>query len=416
MYLKAIKRCMLHRQGFTELAWLNQILDGGFIPGAAYLLSGEPGTNKTTLGVQIASSLAHQNKKILMLINEQTPGELRTVFGRVTGRRNANLPQLLLENIAVEPFDTPADLLHLIRRKIPVCYPELDLIIIDSLQGGGLASTATSSYRQYYAFLDETKACGLTTLTLAHVTKAGKPAGPKTLEHKVDVCLVVRKAASLRHLYIPKNRFGPEITEPLALLNTAVGLIPSPHSQGAIASVLSFLGQSDEFLEVQVAVSLPKLGGRAELNAPFLPIKRVRQIITTLHKLPDLDMNDLCFAINALVPDAHGYSTAIDLPLAIAVLSAYLQQPVDSNALFMGGLDLRRNIRPPDVSIINSLAQLLSDNDQQPVTQVYLSSAAAGLLRESLQQTNAAVITPKIVGVRTLDELLQILWPGVIQK
>lgn len=417
MLLKTIKRAVPSRQGFPSLGWLTQAVNGGFVPGGAYLLSGHPGGNKTTLGVQIATDMAGASKKILMLLNEQSPAELCSVFARVSGSRGMKVPRTVQENVAVEQFDSPADLLHILRRKLPSYYPDTELVVVDSLQGGGLASTATSGYRQYYDFLDEAKANGLTTLTLAHVTKSGKIAGPKTLEHKVDVCMVLRKAASLRHLFIPKNRFGPEVTEPITLLNTAEGLKPSPYSNGATASVLGYIGQGDELLEVQVEVSLPKLGGRAELNAPFLHGKRVKQIITTLRKLPDLNLNDVCYAINALVPDGHGYSTAIDLPLAMAVLSAYLQQPIPQNALFIGGLDLRRNVRPPTASLIKSLSQMLDGGSQPFIRDVYVSSAAAGMLSDSVADHDShALGHARINGIRTLDELLQVIWPDVVQS
>lgn len=413
--LNALKEKVADLRTLPELPWLDRNLNGGLREGGAYLLSGEPGANKTTLAVQVAFALASQGGRILMVLNEQSPSDLLRIFGRVHG--NSHLPKAVRENITIEQFDTPSDLLSLVRRRLPTYHPGFDLLITDSLQGNGLQSTATASYREFYEFLDETKSRGLTTLTIAHVTKNGRIAGPKSLEHKVDVCLVLRKAASLRHLYVPKNRFGPEVTDPVMLENATTGLILSPHCSSESACVLGYLGLGD-LIEVQVAVSLPRYGARAELNAPFLPTKRIRQIISTLNRLPGLDLNDLSYAVNALVPDVNGYNNALDLPLAIAILAAHLQQAVPGRSLFIGGLDLRQNIRPPAVAVLTCLAELFGSDNPVPVNQIFLSSAAAGLLHESLPAPDKIMASNglRLVGVSTLGELVGLLWPKVFSK
>ncbi len=399
-----------------DLVWLNASLNGGLRPGAAYLLAGEPGANKSTLAVQVATALAAEGRRVLLALSEQTPQEVRGIFDRVNAAKDCGVADAVSQNVIFEPFEAPSDLLSVIRRRLPVCYPDTGLLVIDSLQGSGLTSTATARYREFFEFLDEAKSRGLATLTIAHVTKNNKIAGPKSLEHKVDVCLILRKAASLRHLYVVKNRFGPEVTEPITLINTAAGLALSPHRASESASVLGYVGEGDEVIEVQVAVSLPRYGARAEQNAPFLPIKRVRQIISTLCRLPGIDLNDLCYSINTFIPDTPGYQMAFDLPLAVAVLAAYLQQSIPPRSLFIGGVDLRRNIRPPNGAILAALAQALGPGSLMPVEHVYLSSAAAGLFLESLAGSGegSAATGVQVVGVRTLDELLDILWPGLL--
>ncbi len=85
-------------------------------------------------------------------------------------------------------------------------------------------------------------------------------------------------------------------------------------------------------------------------------------------------------------------------------------------SLVLGGLDLRRNIRSPGAAVIFALADMLDSGSQPFIQQVYLSSAATGLMMESRSHTNnPALPTVRIIGVRTLDELLQLVWPGLIQ-
>ena len=289
------------------------------------------------------------------------------------------------------------------------------MIIVDSLQGAGFASTAIRAYRQVFDFLDEAKARRLITLLIAHVTKQGRVSGPKSLEHKVDVAMMLRKAYSLRHFFVSKNRYGPEVVEPVVLTNNNGRLEPSPHTVSHTASILGYVGGGDDLLEVQASVSLPKLGSRAELNAPFLPAKRIKQIISTVSKVPGIDLHDLSYAINAFVPSSRAYREEMDLPLAIALLAAYLQQPVSARSLFAGQLDLRRAIRPPEPNYLTGLAEVLADEGQVRIERVFVSSAAAGLLAELQPDSAKPAIRDglDIVGVRTLDDLLGLVWPDV---
>lgn len=401
-----------------KLSWMAAALNGGLREGSSYLLSGEPGSNKTTLAVHLAVSLATQGIPVLFVLTEQTPAELVGVVARVCGGKADAVPATVWKALDYELLDRPEGLPTLLRRKVPVRYPSVRLIIVDSLQGTGLASTATRAYQQVFDFLDEAKARGLITILVAHVTKQGKVSGPKSLEHKVDVAMTLRKAYSLRHFFITKNRYGVEVVEPIVLTTEHGRLDLSPHAVSHTASILGYAGAGDDLLEVQASISLPKLGGRAELNCPFLPAKRVKQIISTVGKVPGIDLHDLSYAINAFIPSSRAYHDEMDLPLAIALLAAYLQQPLSARSLFTGQLDLRRNIRPPDPHYLTALAQVLADQGQAQIERVYLSSAAAGLLAELQPDPGGSPIGERldIVGVRTLDELLGLVWPSLFGR
>jgi DNA repair protein RadA/Sms len=396
----------------ATLSWLDAPLSGGLRIGGAYLFAGAPGGNKTTLLTQIAAELARQRVPVLIVLTEQTRRELEDVFERVLPAADLTLRGAVREYVNAETVDDVRELPSLLRRRVPELYPFTRVIIVDSIQGSGLASTATRTYQRVFQFLDECRARDITTCLVSHVTKRGAIAGPKSLEHKVDVAIVLRKALGLRQLFIAKNRFGPEVVEPILLDVSERGLTPSPHAQETTSAAIGYAGEGDELLEIQASVSLPKLGGRGALACPFLPAQRVRQILTTISSLPGVDVGDLSYSINAYLPNMRGYVSVADLPLALALLSAYLHLPLPTDPLLAGQVDLRRSVRPVSATYLASLALLLSDGLAPGIRRVVMSGACLGLFNESFPaespRSNVAV-----VGVRTLDELLAILWPGV---
>lgn len=395
----------------TGLDWLDAPLNGGLRAGGSYLLSGAPGSNKTTLAVQAAANLAAQGVHVLLVLTEQTPAELRGILRRAAGGDLDAIASYISPFLSCELIDRTDELLRLLRRTIPTRYPDTKVIVVDSLQGTGVSSTSTKSYRSVYVFIDETKARGITTIAVAHITKAGQIAGPKSLEHRVDVAVVLRKTYKFRHMFIIKNRFGPEIVEPVVLSIETGRLEPCPHAAAQCASTIGYSNAEDEIVEIQVAVSIPRLGARPELTAPYLPSKRIKQLVSCASKLPGVDLHELSYAINAFVPSCT-YRPEMDLPIAVALLSAYLQKPVPPRALFVGQVDLRLNIRSPRVEYLSELAHLITTDSGTAVDSIFIATGAAGYLRESLHGDGHARLA--IIGVGGLAELLTRIWPGAI--
>jgi DNA repair protein RadA/Sms len=154
-------------------------------------------------------------------------------------------------------------------------YHGIQAIVVDSVQGRGLSAAATQKYRALYEFAENAKAQGLLTILIGHVTKKGQIAGPKDLEHNVDCVLYIRRAFRLCPFFIPKNRFGPAVLDPIVLVMDEKGcLTESPHRAATSTAVFGYAGIGDELAEGRASVSLPRYGSRPELNAPFLPNKR----------------------------------------------------------------------------------------------------------------------------------------------
>ena len=199
------------RLQLTTMGWLTDAVN--VVVGGIYLLAGEPGVGKTTVAMQIALDLAAQRNHILYLTNEQSASDLKATAKRILS--GMGLPQtataVIGDYIDIEPIARLEDL-EVWRDHIflpDARWSGTKCLVVDSVQGGGLAPTSYKSYRTLERFVMAAKAHKITSLLIAHVTKQGAIAGPKDLEHQVDVVLQFRRAFKLRPLFIPKNRFGP---------------------------------------------------------------------------------------------------------------------------------------------------------------------------------------------------------------
>ena len=188
-----------HRK--SGLAELDRVLGGGIVPGSAVLLAGEPGVGKSTLLLEVAASWAKSGRTVLILTAEESVGQVRHRAER-TGALDDRL-YLANENDLEQAL-----------AQIDAIQPEL--VIVDSLQtlqatgvegvAGGVAQTrAVTSTLTTLA-----KLTGIPIIAVGHVTKDGNVAGPRTIEHLVDVVLNFEgdKHSSMRFLRGIKNRFG----------------------------------------------------------------------------------------------------------------------------------------------------------------------------------------------------------------
>jgi DNA repair protein RadA/Sms len=406
-----------------SLPWLNEAVGEGFVRGGVYLLAGEPGIGKTALALQILADIALRGTKVLYVTTEQGLPDIKRALERVQASSGGHLPKALVENFYMDDSVDDIDALpkFLARRVLTDGqeYHGAQLMVVDSVQGRGLSAAAIQKYRALYEFAENAKAQGLVTLLIGHVTKKGQIAGPKDLEHNVDCVLYVRRAFRLRPLFVPKNRFGPAIIDPIVLVMDSYGrLTKSPLSAAKSAAVHGYAGMGDDLAEGQASVSLPKYGSRPELNAPFLPSKKIKQILTVLSTLKDVDLADLSYEINCYVPRQQRYVEALDLPLAVALLSSYLQQPVDPRTLFVGELDLGRKIRPPERTYLAGLAQLLLGPQKGKIKRVYISEDSVAALCRMQPDKNGPRVCDivEVKGAENLELLLRELWPSLFAE
>lgn len=296
-------------------------------------------------------------------------------------------------------------------------YFGVKFIVVDSIQGRGVSATATKKYRSLYEFTELSKAHGVVTVLVGHVTKGGQIAGPKDLEHNVDCVMYMRRAFRLRPFFVPKNRFGPAVINPIVLYMDGKGrLEESPHKTGQSTTAHGYGGVGDELAEAQSVVSLPTYGSRPILNAPFLPSRRIKQLITILSQLKDIDISDLSYEINCYLPARQQYRGELDLPIAIALLASYLQRELPSEVLFVGELDLQAKIRKPEDRYLGALADVVTSGAWGNIRKVILSPSgrdyliSMGMLAEGGRRVVDVV---DLVPCASLSEVLQTLWPDL---
>lgn len=408
------------------LPWLQEALQGGLTKGGIYLIAGEPGIGKTTLAVQILADLAKRSIPVVYVTTEQSLADIATVVDRVTnglGAREANAVRdnLFCDDTVAEIKDLPDFLARRILSEGQE-YRGCRVLVFDSVQGRGLAATATQQYKSLYKFNDLAKNAGLCTLLIGHITKRGQVAGPKDLEHNIDAMIYLRRAFRLRPLFVPKNRFGPAVFDPLVLTMDGNGkLSKAPHTTARSSVVYGWSGIGENLTEAQAVVSLPRYGSSAELNAPNLPRARVKQLMNTISQLKDVDVTNLSYTINCFLPRRERYAEELDLPLAIALLSSYLQQSVPSGALFVGEMDLTSRVRRSDANYLAELAQILVKVHSGTIRRVYVSIEAESEMREHLREQEKAAQEEgtggptkiEVIGVRDLTGLLGLLWPDL---
>jgi DNA repair protein RadA/Sms len=401
----------------SRLSWLKKAVGSDLIKGGIYLLAGEPGIGKTTLSLQVLGELARQGIKVLYIPTEQSMSDIRRVFSRLfeSGRSGAedNFFVDTIDDLKMLPWFLSHQILPLEKE-----YQGCQVIAIDSLQGGGLGTSSGEGYKALMDFIDTTKGLGVTSFLVNHVTKRGEIAGPKALEHAVDCVIYIRRALRLRPLFVPKNRFGPAMLDPIVLTMEADGLRESPHVTAQATTILGYSGVGEEFAEAQASVTIPTYGSPPGLSAPFLPSKKIKQLLKVLGTLKDIDVVDLSYDISCYLPGRRGYVSALDLPITIALLSSYLHQDVEKRTLFVGEVDLTKQIRPPERTYLAALAELLIELQPGKIKKLYLSDKCVQELNAMRPNKSKSKVGDLVEmhGVRDLETILQEIWPDLMTR
>src|SRR5208282_318141 len=168
------------------LDWLKHRIEK-FVVGGIYLIAGQPGIGKSTLGIQIALDLGRRGQSSLYVLTEQSREDLAQRARRMCSDWPTPESQKALANIWPEEslYDIeslPSFLAHQVLSSSGK-YHAVKFIVVDSIQGHGLAAGATRKYKQVYEFCHNCRSAGITVLLVSHVTKKGDIAGPKDMEH-----------------------------------------------------------------------------------------------------------------------------------------------------------------------------------------------------------------------------------------
>ena len=398
----------------NALGWLKERLDQ-VVAGGIYLIAGQPGIGKSTLGIQIALDLGRQGHKTLFILTEQSKEDLAKRARLMCSDWPRKDAERALENIKPEEdlFDIEDInnffVHHVLSSKAK--YNGTKLIILDSVQGQGLSAGASKKYRQLYEFCRRCKTEGITVLLVAHVTKRGDISGPKDLEHNVDCVLVMRKAMSYRPLFVPKNRFGPAVFKPvpLEMNKKTTALQISPHSESLSSVAKTFLGGGIGLAEAQASVALPSYGSRGKITAPGLPKKEIEQLTTCISQIPDMEIEELDYTIHCRLPGEKRYRALLGLPVSMALISSYIQQEIPSYHIYIGEIDLQRKVREVPESIMIDLWEAIQSGTIPKPVRVFCPRSSANLIKDSVDGAT-------IIGCDLLDDAVFQTWPQLKGK
>jgi len=325
----------------------DRVLGGGIVPGAAILLSGEPGVGKSTLLLEVAAQAARCGRRVLYASAEESPAQVRLRAER-TGALHDEL-------YLASETDLATILGH-----IDEVQPQL--VIVDSVQtvSSSLTDGAAgqpSQVREVAATLIRVaKERDLPIIIVGHVTKDGQVAGPRVLEHLVDVVCHFEgdRQTSLRFIRALKNRFGPtdevgcfDLREDgIESLDDPSGLFLSGVSEPVEGTCVTVTleGRRPLVAEVQSLLT-PSAGGSPRRTVSGVDAARVNMLLAVLQRRARFALaQDDCYV--ATVGGVRLSEPASDLAVAVAVASAKLSAPVPQGMIAVGELGLAGEVRP----------------------------------------------------------------------
>ncbi len=330
----------------TMVGEFDRVLGGGLVPGAAILLSGEPGVGKSTLLLEVASRLAKQGKKVLYVSAEESASQVKLRAQRT----NALTPNLYL---AAETD------LATVLGQVEAIQPEL--FIVDSVQTvassdiDGVAGMP-AQVREVAANLIRTaKQNGIPLLLVGHVTKDGSIAGPRTLEHLVDVVCHFEgdRQTSLRFIRTLKNRFGP--TDEVGCFElTGEGILEVPDPSALFVSgsrnpvsgtciTVTVEGKRALIAEIQALV-VHSTAPQPRRVTNGVDSSRVAMILAVLERRAGISVSDKDVYVST-VGGMKITEPAADLAIAIAIASAVKDKPVANQIAAFGEISLAGEIR-----------------------------------------------------------------------
>jgi len=324
----------------------DRVLGGGIVPGAAILLSGEPGVGKSTLLLEVAAQAARAGRRVLYASAEESPAQVRLRAER-TGALHDEL-------YLASETDLATILGH-----IDEVAPQL--VIVDSVQtvSSSLIDGAAgqpSQVREVAATLIRVaKDRSLPIILVGHVTKDGTVAGPRVLEHLVDVVCHFEgdRQTSLRFIRALKNRFGPtDEVGCFEMTGAGISEVPDPSglflSQGATEPgtcvAISLEGRRALPVEVQ-ALTINTTAPNPRRVVHGLDSSRVAMVLAILERRAGIKTSTLDVYVST-VGGVRFTEPAADLAIAIAVAGSIQQISVPRTVAAVGELSLAGEIRP----------------------------------------------------------------------
>jgi len=331
----------------TDVSELDRVLGGGVVPGSVTLLAGEPGVGKSTLLLEVVHRWAHGGRRALYLSGEESKGQIRMRAER-TGCSHD------------EVFLAADTDLHAVLTQIDTVKPSL--VVVDSVQtmstteADGVTGGVTQVRAITTALTMAAKTTGVAMILVGHVTKDGAIAGPRTLEHLVDVVLHFEgdRHSALRMVRGVKNRFGTADEVGCFLLHdsgiecvadpSGLFLDQRPEPVPGTAVTVTLDGKRPLIGEVQ-ALLLPSPNASPRRAVSGIDQARAAMISAVLTKRANMWRLAASDIYLSTVGGMRLTDPSSDLAVALAMASACQEQPLPSTAVVIGEVGLAGDLR-----------------------------------------------------------------------
>lgn len=376
---------------------LNRVLGGGIVPGSLILIGGEPGIGKSTLMLQLGTSLS--GRKTLYVSGEESEQQIRMRASRMaldgtdgcyilTETRTRNIFQ------AIEGLDP-------------------DLVVIDSIQTlySDLLDSAAGSIAQVRQCAGEmlkfAKETDTPVILIGHITKDGLLAGPKVLEHMVDTVLQFEGDRHLvyRILRTVKNRFGPTSEMGIyEMLGNGLRQVSNPSeilisqkdpNLSGITIGATIEGNRPLLIEIQSLVSPAAYGTPQRTTTGFDP-KRLNMLLAVLEKRCGFPMGRYDVFVN-MAGGIKVEDPAIDLAICISIISSLEEIPVSDKVAFAAEVGLGGELRA-----VHRVDQRIAETEKLGFGDIYISRYN----KKSVGLTESGI---KINALGKLQEVIQYL-------
>ncbi|MCU9986429.1 DNA repair protein RadA [Mobiluncus curtisii] len=361
----------------TGVGEFDRVLSGGIVPGAVILLAGEPGIGKSTLLLEVAARIAQGTAPRSPRVSENSPGlrlvsadsetpatmdaEGKTVL-YLTGEETAEAVLSrakriggVAENLYLAAETQVSQALAQIETTSP------DVTIVDSIQTltdptmdtsiGGPAQVREVTAR----LIDAAKSRHMALILVGHVTKDGAVAGPRTLEHLVDVVCQFEgeRTGELRLLRAVKNRYGPTdavgffqmVESGIEGIEDPSGLFLSKTAEPVPGACVTMSLEGRRALPIEIeALTTPIAGGSPRRTVSGLDYSRTAMMLAVLQARLKLPFGTLDAYVST-VGGARAVEPAVDLAVALAAASAVTGQVIDPGLVAFGEVSLTGEIR-----------------------------------------------------------------------
>ena len=334
----------------TGVSEFDRVLDGGFVPGVVVLLAGEPGVGKSTLLLDVAARAAQEAKAngrapVLYVTGEESASQVRSRAERI----GALHPHLLL---AAEP-DLSRILGH-VESERP------SLLIVDSVQTiadpsvEGAAGGVSQVRAVTAALVGVAKTSDLPVIVVGHVTKDGSIAGPRVLEHLVDVVCQFEgdRHSRLRMIRAVKNRYGPTdevgcfelIDDGIRGLADPSGLFLSARNLTVPGTCVTITLEGRRPMPVEVQALAVASAGPPRRTTSGVDNSRVAMMLAVLQSRMGLEFEKRDVFVST-VGGARAQEPSVDVAIALALASAAADLPLAPGVIAVGEVSLTGELR-----------------------------------------------------------------------